>query len=438
MKTPISSYKIPTTILAIESSADETACAIVQKKQTDEIVTVLAETTATSLLKHGATKGIVPEVAAREQVKLIMPVIEETFAKATELQSSTVAKLINQIDAVAVTTQPGLIGSLLVGVETARTLAAVWNLPIIPVNHVSAHPYANFVQEVTKLKNLQSAISNSENWRLKIGNSNQQTSQLANQLTDNRPARSAFSTADAGGPTDQPSYRQPTFPLLSWVISGGHTQLTYYNSHTNMKVLGKTIDDAVGECLDKCARLLGGDYPGGPFIEELATEWQSSKATKLPNIKLPRPLIYEDTFNVSFSGLKTAFVRKYEELASSDQFYPSNFSGIKPDKVSRVNNETIQQFLAHELQHAISDVLLKKTAKALEQYPDTKSLLISGGVSANKFLQSKFKELAETRNLQFFCPSLQLSTDNAVMIGTYALFHPELQTHWQQVQAQPF
>ncbi len=343
------------TILAIESSCDETASAIVQKDANSEAVKIISETTATSLTKHRATKGIVPEVAAREQVKFILPVIQETLKKANIRPE--------QLTAIAVTTQPGLIGSLLVGVEVARTLASVWNSPIIPVNHISAHPYANFVVQ------------------------------------------------------NESSPSIPAFPLLSWVISGGHTQLTYYESHEVMKVLGKTVDDAAGECLDKCARLLGGDYPGGPFIEELALQAQDLLAQELTHFPLPRPLMHEQTYDVSFSGLKTAFSRMIFDVELSDEK---------------------KSALAKELQCSIADVLVKKTERALVEYPETKSLLISGGVTANKFLQSRFKEVAKKHALKFFAPPLNLSTDNAVMIGAYALFHPELETSWEKVTAKPY
>lgn len=366
------------TVLAIETSCDETACAIVRKND-DGTIEVLCETTATSLQKHVETKGIVPEVAAREQLKSILPVIQHSLEKA----GLTINHQPSTIDAIAVTTKPGLIGSLLVGTETARTLAYALNLPIIPVNHIEAHPYANFVSEVPGSK-------------FQVPNS---------------PKHEAQSF--------------PQFPLLSWVISGGHTDLYLMKSHQEIIHLGGTVDDAAGECFDKCARVLGFDYPGGPFIDKLAQEWQAEKVAGSQDhkvAKLPRPMIQEDSYNVSFSGLKTAFVRLHKELTTQ-----------QPD------NLTTQQLLSFELQAAISDVIVKKTEKALAEFQEVQSIIISGGAAANSGIRTKLQQLTiNNPHLTLHFPPLKWCTDNAVMIGAYALFHSELQTEWQKVSAMPF
>lgn len=335
-------------ILAIESSCDETACAIVEKSTEDQLVKVVAAETATSLQKHKVTKGIVPEVAAREQLKVILPVIQATMASEDR----------DQLDAIAVTTGPGLIGSLLVGVETARALAMAWDLPVIPVNHLLAHPYANFVTS-----------------------------------DDNR--------------------QTPEFPILSWVISGGHTQLYFMPNHDRVIKLGGTLDDAAGECFDKCARVLGFDYPGGPEIEKLAGEYQAEPHQQ----KLPRPLIHDKALNLSFSGLKTAFARLATEV-ELDQ------------------NPQLRPWLADELQQAIVDVIIAKTKLALQQYPQVKTLMVSGGVAANSHLRKKLSQLVNEQGqnrLKLFISPLSLATDNAVMVGAYAAFHPQLKTEWQQI-----
>lgn len=366
---------IPFRILAIESSCDETACAVVEKKPDEELVTVIASTTATSLAKHKITQGIVPEVAAREQLKYILPVIEETLKKAGHPQS-IIHNPQSAFDAIAVTVGPGLVGSLLVGIETARALAYAWNLPIIPVNHIQAHPYANFIN-VT----------------------NQPIRQLADQTTN-----------------------KPNFPLISWVISGGHTELSYMESHDKIIKLGSTIDDAAGECFDKCARVLGFDYPGGPFIDKLANQVTNQPTNRITTIKLPRPLIHDKTMNMSFSGLKTAFARAWKD--NLDTF---------EDK-----EEELKIILAHELQEAISDVILKRTQQALEQYPEVKSIIVSGGVAANSKIKEKLIasfQISTIRNpISLHFPPLSLCTDNAEMIGAWACFHSQTTTDWQHVE----
>lgn len=393
--------KKPLTILAIESSCDETACAIVQKSSDEELVTVLSSTTATSLVKHKVTKGIVPEVAAREQLKFILPVIEETIKDHKDMK----------FDAVAVTVGPGLVGSLLVGIETARALAMAWNLPVIPVNHVQAHPYANFI--------LQENNFNAPNLSIQSGSPHLTRSDRT-ELID----------------IESLSINSPQFPLLSWVISGGHTDLYLMNSHEDIVRLGGTVDDAAGECFDKCARVLGFDYPGGPFIEKLveeaskecSTQSGSSQLTrsdrtkfidmKSLSINLPRPLLHEKTFNMSFSGLKTAFLRSFNENKTNNDL------------------ETLKKQLATELQEAVSDVIVKRTQQALEQYPQINSVIISGGVAANKRIREKMttKLAAQQTSPTFYFPPLSLCTDNAAMIGAYAAFHLDKQTSWEDVK----
>jgi N6-L-threonylcarbamoyladenine synthase len=199
---------------------------------------------ATSLALHAKTGGIIPEQAAREQVKYILPVLKEALKKS----SGT----IQNIDAIAVTYGPGLIGSLLVGVETAKTLAYILKKPIIPVNHMVGHIYANFVSENSK----------------------------------------KIST--------------PTFPLLALVVSGGHTDLLLMKKHGDFQLLGGTRDDAAGEAFDKIGRMLGLAYPAGPDIERLA------KLGDPKRFRFPRPLLYDKNYEFSFSGLKTAVLREVQ------------------------------------------------------------------------------------------------------------------------------
>src|SRR5579864_7519940 len=230
------------TILGIETSCDETAAAIIEGK--DGHVFLKSSVLATSLALHAKTGGIIPEQAAREQVKYILPVIKETLEKAHTS--------VDQIDAIAVTYGPGLIGSLLVGVETAKTLAFVLKKPIIPINHMVGHIYANFIQEKT------------------------------NQI--------------------------PAFPLLALVVSGGHTDLLLMKKHGDFTLLGGTRDDAAGEAFDKIGRMLGFAYPAGPEIERRAKNGNPKR------FHFPGPLLYENTYEFSFSGLKTAVMREVKSL----------------------------------------------------------------------------------------------------------------------------
>lgn len=237
-------------ILGIETSCDETGAAIVEDG------TKLISNVLTSSLKlHVETGGIIPEIAAREQIKYIIPVISQAIKQA-DIDTS-------KLDAIAVTVGPGLIGSLLVGVETAKTLAYVWNKPIIPTNHLVGHLYANFIKLNVKRYLL-----------------HKQKTSSAYQLN-----------ADI------------EFPALTLIVSGGHTDLILMKKHGSLIWLGGTRDDAAGEAFDKIARLLGLPYPGGPAIEKTSERGDASR------FQFPRPMIDSDDFDFSFSGLKTAILK---------------------------------------------------------------------------------------------------------------------------------
>lgn len=232
-------------ILAIETSCDETAAAVVE-----DGLTVLSSVVASSHEMHEKYGGIVPEVAARKQLECIIPVISEALPGLN----------FKNVDAIAVTIGPGLIGSLLVGVETAKTIAYVTGKPIIPVNHVLAHMYANFIDS-----------------------------------------------------------KKIEFPAISLVVSGGHTELYLMKNEKELTWLGGTLDDAAGECFDKAARLLGFGHGGGLAIQNAASQCQMLNA-KWP-IKLPRPMLdKKNELNFSFSGLKTAILREVNKLKELNQF----------------------------------------------------------------------------------------------------------------------
>jgi N6-L-threonylcarbamoyladenine synthase len=332
-------------ILAIETSCDETAAAVVERQVDDDLVVVHSSVVATSLPLHEATGGIVPEVAAREQVKSIIPVIQKAFSDA----NTTGAEL----DAIAVTVGPGLIGSLLVGVETAKGMALAFNKPLIPINHVLAHVYANWVRgDVTQA---------------------------------------------------------PQFPALALIVSGGHTELVLLTSPGELTWLGGTRDDAAGECFDKCARLLGFPYPGGPSIARLAAE---RVANMVNPIQLPKPAIDTATVDMSFSGLKTAFLNQVRSLGTP-----------KSDGYGYDLPESVQLELAYQLENQITDVLVQKVALAMEMHAP-KSVLLAGGVAANTTLREKLRAGLQHSDAALFIPPLFLCTDNAIVIGACALFNP--------------
>lgn len=224
-------------ILGVESTCDETGAAIVEDGKR-----LISSVVASSLKLQKEFGGVVPEIAAREQVKVIIPVLKKSLQKINP----------NSIDAIAVATGPGLVGSLLVGVETAKALAFAWNKPLIGVNHLLGHVYANWLESDKK-------------------------QEIRNK-------------------------RRPEFPLVALIVSGGHTDLLYMQNHKMHSWLGGTLDDAAGEVFDKVARVMGLGYPGGPEIERVAQNFKS----QISNVKFPKPMMGSGDFNFSFSGLKTA------------------------------------------------------------------------------------------------------------------------------------
>jgi len=281
-------------ILAIESSCDETAAAVV-KEGTEIISNVIA----TSSAMHAKWGGIVPEVAAREQLKCILPVVQEAlqpFGKNNDI-SQTINK---HIDTIAVTVGPGLIGSLLIGVETAKSIAYITDKPIIPVNHVLAHMYANVFQQDKETKIL--------------------------------------------------------FPAISLVVSGGHTELFLMKSEKELMWLGGTLDDAAGEAFDKTARLLGFGSRGGLAIQEAASQYVSkTQKNKTKVEKLPRPLMYDGSLNFSFSGLKTAIVREVIRLKQNQQYNDATIQQLSYEVQESITDVLVKKTLnATELHNAQS------------------------------------------------------------------------------------
>jgi N6-L-threonylcarbamoyladenine synthase len=299
-------------IMAIETSCDETSIAII--KNGHEILSHVINSQAEEFSSLG---GVVPEMASRMHVDNICIVYKEALTKAN--------LKITDIDAIATTFGPGLVGSLLVGVNFANTLSSLYNIKLIGVNHMQGHIYA-----------------------LEIEN-------------------------------------KISYPMMSLIVSGGHTELVYVEKEMEFKIVGQTLDDAAGESYDKVAKMLGLGYPGGPLIDKLAHD---GKAT----YKLPTPM-NDDSLNFSFSGLKSACFNQVNTLKMK-------------------NIEINEADFACSFQTVVVDVLLKKLVRACELYP-VKSVSVVGGVSANSELQKRVKDLYPNCMI----PSNILSTDNAAMIG---------------------
>src|SRR3989344_5706482 len=372
-------------ILAIETSCDETAASVVAKNPKENYVKVLSNVVASSLILHSKTGGIIPDIAAREQLKFIIPVIEKAIEN---------CKLkIENLDAIAVTYGPGLIGSLLIGVETAKTLSYLWNKPIIPVNHLFGHIYANWIYP-------QSSVLGSQ-----LSDSSQSVHQLTGKLkTDKLESENRQQKTD----------NRILFPAITLLVSGGHTDLLLMENHNNFKWLGGTLDDAAGEAFDKIGRLLNLPYPAGPTMEALAKNGNSKAFT------FPRPMIGSKDFDFSFSGLKAAVWRETKKLGSPTNYKPSTINSI-----------------CASVQKSIIEVLVRKAVKAAKKY-NVKSILLGGGVTANQKLRDEL--IHNTKYLmpdtKIFFPKKFLCTDNAAIIGAYAAFHPE-EMSWNKITANP-
>lgn len=303
--------------LAIESSCDETSIAII-KNGVEEITDVILS----QIDIHALYGGVVPEIASRKHIENITIVIDEALNSAS--------MTMDDIDFIAVTYGPGLIGSLLIGVLAAKTLAFVYNKPIVPVHHIAGHIYANNL-----IKRLE-------------------------------------------------------FPLIALVVSGGHTELVYMDKDYSFKKIGGTLDDAVGEAYDKVGRVLNLPYPAGPEVDRLAH-------LGCDTYNLPTPLD-DDTYNFSFSGLKSAVIN------------------LKHNEEQRGNNISIND-LATSFQNRVVDILVKKTMRALKEY-NVSNLIVAGGVAANNGLREKLTEACDKMHVSLVLPSKRNCTDNAAMIGS--------------------
>ena len=313
-------------ILAIESSCDDTAAAVLKGRK------VLSNCIANQTI-HKAYGGVVPELASRAHQSKIIPVVHQALAQAN------IDK--NDLTAIAYTQGAGLLGSLLVGSAFAKSMALSLELPLLPINHMQGHLLVHFIEE----EGIQS----------------------------------------------------PQFPFLGVTVSGGHTQLVLVKSHFEMEVLGTTLDDAIGEAFDKCGKRMGLAYPSGPQIDKLAQAGDPHRfAFPIPNLK---------GYNVSYSGVKTAF---------------TNFIHQQSSKNERFIEENLNDLCA-SLQYTLVQIILTKIEEVAEAYP-LNQIVIGGGVAANSELRNQLLKKEQSKKWQVFLPPLKYTTDNAAMIGIAAYF----------------
>lgn len=369
-------------ILGIETSCDETAAAVVE-----DGYKILSNVVISQIDIFAEYGGVIPEVAARSHLEVILPVIEKALTDASCDW--------DDIDAIAATHAPGLLGSLLIGTLTARTLAILHNKPLYAVHHLKSHVYANWLGK------------------------------------------------------DKSSF--PLFPLVALVVSGGHTQILYMPEHNKFEIIGTTHDDAVGECFDKVAKILGLSYPGGPSISNAAKgqyaifghdQGYLPKSTNLKNYdnplpgnedkyRLPHPKV--EGLDFSFSGLKTAVLRAVQKETNMPISYPSH-------KLKELLTRQQVADFAASFQKTAVEILAEKLQAALERYPETKSVVVAGGVSANTELRNTFLHRSELQvndtadscsirsqnhsswDKKIFFPDPSLSGDNGAMVAAAAYY----------------
>src|SRR3990167_1509725 len=350
-------------ILGIETSCDETAVAVVEVKGSK--IRVLSNVVSSQVKLHAKFGGVVPNLATREHTKNIGPVFKLALKKAG------IKNFNKEIDLIAVTSGPGLGPSLLVGLAFARTVAWKYDKPLVGVNHLEGHIYSNWLNEDFKPEGVK-------------------------------------------------------FPVLNLVVSGGHTELVLMSTEgrsasggkpqIKYKIIGETLDDAVGEAFDKVARLLGLGYPGGPMISKIAERGDS------PRFPLPRPMLNSKNFDFSYSGLKTAVLYLLRDLKESGE---------------KINKQT-KADIAASFQKAATDVLVFKTIKAVQEYK-VKSLFLSGGVSANKELRKRLATEAKKIGIKYSQPEMEYTGDNAAMIAVAGYFkvkskNEKVKTDWGSIK----
>lgn len=363
-------------ILGIESSCDETAAAVVEDGRK-----LLSNVIQTQIDIHTQYGGVVPEIAARSHIEVINPVINQALADA--------GCTWDDIDAIAVTYAPGLVGSLLVGTLAARTLAIIHDKPLYAMHHVEAHVYANFIVEQQEPLDVSGSVSTRR----------EGASSEAVEIATASETR----TLQRSNRLPLPS-RQPGFPMLALIVSGGHSQLALFRDHGDYELLGQTQDDAVGEAFDKVAKIIGLPYPGGPSIAKAAQSGDPHKY-KLPKSRLDNP------YNFSFSGLKTATLRAVQHETGHDYTFPSH-------ELPALLNDVQRNDFAASFQQIAVETLVDKTERAFHDFSPA-SVVIAGGVAANQELR---RQLQERLPLDIQYAPMQLCTDNAAMIATLGYY----------------
>ncbi len=389
-------------ILAIETSCDETSVAIVETtgSRIKPVFRVLSHLVSSQIAMHTRFGGVVPNLARREHERLLVPLFLKALREAGVIEISNIKYKISKlpgknkneirdilhregdllaqfekkifslpmpgIDVIAVTNGPGLAPALWVGVNFARALSHLWDIPLIPVNHMKGHLFSGLLQSGKEIDRYQ--ISNVK------------------------------------------------FPLLGLLVSGGHTELVRMKKFGDYAIIGETLDDAVGEAFDKVARMLGLGYPGGPAIAAAAVRYQTAHTKKqdnaLPVIKrFPRPMIGSKNFNFSFSGLKTSVLYFIRDLADK-----KSLRDLTPG-------------IAKEFQDAAVDVLVAKTIRAIKE-KDIRTLAVGGGVSANRLLSARLAQEVKIQcpQTELFIPHPSLTGDNALMIAVAAVMDGKKKT----------
>ena len=313
--------------LAIDTTFDDTSIALLRGKRE-----VLANLTLSQFSDHAEFGGVVPERASRRHLEVIHPLIERALSKA--------GAGFSQVDYVAVSNLPGLLGSILVGMTVAKSLAFLLGKPLIGINHIEAHPYANFLE-----------------------------------------------------------HGELPFPLLHLVAAGGHTLLLRQEAHFRWEIVGRSVDDAAGECVDKVAKLFGHPFPGGPVVDRAALENEPGP------YKFPRPLLNDPGLDFSFSGLKTALVYFLRDHPHPPQ------------------GPVLAAFF-----DAVMDVLVAKTLRAARRY-DVAAVTVSGGLAASRKLRARFEQACAKEDLRLYYPSPALCTDNAAMVACLAAYRHEAGRH---------
>lgn len=378
-------------ILGIETSCDETGVCIIEANQikNNTEIKVLGNQLYSQTKIHEQYGGVFPVMAKREHAKNLVPLLEACLKEANikidsgfKIQDSDLVsakkileregelfEILNKflekvekpnIDIIAVTNGPGLEPALWVGVTFAKALSIIWDIPVIPTNHMEGHIVVASLQKVSSTK-----------YQVDSTKSSLKQSTIYNLQSTN-------------------------YPALALLISGGHTQLVLIKENLNYEIIGNTCDDALGEAYDKVARMLGLPYPGGKIISDLAQKEELEFPDKKTVYPLPRPMIKSKDLNFSFSGLKTAVLYTLKKI----------------DKIT----EEIKQEISLEFERAIVDVLKSKTEQAIFEY-NPKTLIIGGGVSANTRIRCELKKVCDKHQMDFLLPDISASTDNALMIA---------------------